>query len=183
MNELAALLVRRLTHDFAGPVGAMTTVLDMGVGDDPELLGLIGESAAGIAATLKLYRFIATPEAGTVASGTTRALVADWLAARGGPALDWSDEAEWPGPVARLTAALAMIATEVRASTLTVTMGRVGLAAPLPDHLAGVLRGAAPTTPRHALAGLAAVEAAAAGLAIGVAPDALTVYQASASPR
>ncbi|TRW14550.1 hypothetical protein [Glacieibacterium frigidum] len=182
MNGLAALLIRRLTHDFAGPVGAMTTVLELGPGDDPELLSLVADSATGLAATLKLYRFIATPEDGPVASATVRALLADWLTARGGPALDLSDTGEWPGPVARLTAALAMIATDVRAPTLTVTMGRVVLSAPLADELARVLGGEPAATPREALAGLAASEAAAAGLTIGVAADALTVYQGSALP-
>ena len=174
MSDLASLIVRRLTHDFAGPVGAMTTVLDMGAGDDPELLALVAESAAGIAAALRLYRFIATPEAGMVASGTVRALVADWLAMRDGPALDWSADGEWPGAVARLTAALAMVATDARPSTLTVTMGRVVFTQPLADDLANVLTGAAATTPRQALAGLAAAEAAA-GRTIGVAADALTI--------
>lgn len=175
MSGLAALLIRRLTHDFAGPVGAMTTVLEMGPDDDPELLSLVADSAAGLGATLKLYRFIATPEAGMVAAGTVRALLGDWLAARGGVMLDLADTGEWPGAVARLTAALAMVATDVRASVLTVAMGRVALPAPLADDLVRVLSGETPMTPRQALAGLAAVEAVAAGLTIGVEADALTV--------
>lgn len=175
MSGLAALLIRRLTHDFAGPVGAMTTVLEMGAGDDPELLSLVVDSAAALGAMLKLYRFVSTPEAGTVASDTVRVLLADWLAARGGPALDWPGAGDWPGPLARLTAALAMIASEVRAPTLVVSLGRVELPAPLPDDLARALGGEPATTPRQALAGLAATEAAAAGLRIGVASDALVV--------
>lgn len=182
MNGLAALLIRRLTHDFAGPVGAMTTVLEMAPSDDPELLSLIADSAAGLGATLKLYRFIATPEAERVACTTVRALLGDWLAARGGATLDLTDPGVWPGAVARLTAALAMVATDVRAPVLTVAMGHVALAAPLADDLARVLAGEPAATPRQALAGLAAVEAAAAGLTIGVEADALTVYQGSVLP-
>lgn len=182
MNGLAALLIRRLTHDFAGPVGAMTTVLEMDASGDPELIGLVADSAAGLAATLKLYRFVATPDVDMVSSASVQALLAEWLATRGGPALEWPDAGDWPGPVARLTAALAMVATDVRAPKLAVTMGRVALGAPLADDLARVLGGATATTPRQALAGLAAVEAAAAGLTIGVAADALTVYQGNALP-
>lgn len=175
MNRLAALLIRRLTHDFAGPIGAMTTVLEMGVEGDPELASLVAEGATGLGATLKLYRFVTTPEAGAVAGTTVGALLADWLAARDGPALDLADAGDWPGPVARLTAILAMVATEVRAATLTVGLGRVALAAPLPGDLGRVLAGEPATTPRQSLAGLAALEAAAAGLVIGVEADALTV--------
>lgn len=182
MSGLAALLIRRLTHDFAGPVGAMTTVLEMGVDGDPELASLVADGAKGLAATLKLFRFVTTPEAGMVGGQTVRMLLADWLAARDGAALDVADMGDWPGPVARLTALLAMVATETRAATLTVGRGRVALPVPLPDDLRRVLAGEPATTPRQSLAGLAAVEAAAAGLTLGVAGDALTVYQGSALP-
>ena len=183
MSDLASLMVRRLTHDFAGPVGAITTAIDMGLGDDPELIGLVADGAAGLAAALKLYRFIATPDANEVSSGTARTLVADWLAARGGVELDWPGDAVWPAATARLTAGLAMLAAEARARRLSVSEGRVGFDGALPDDIAAVLGGAAATATRHAVAGLIAAQAATTGLALRVEPGSLRVYQASVLPR
>lgn len=181
--SLAGLLVRRLTHDFAGPVGAIGTAVDMGAGGDPELEALIADGAAGLAATLQLYRFIATPNLGVVASSEARSLVATWLAARGNVRLDWPGDDEWPADIARLTAGLAMVAADTRASAIVVARGRVSIDVAIDPGVAAVFGGAAPTTTRHAIAGLLAEQAVESGLAIEVADGVLSLYQASALPR
>lgn len=181
--SLADLLVRRLTHDFAGPVGAIGTAVEMGVGSDPELEALIADGAAGLAATLQLYRFIATPNPGTVACSGARRLVATWLAARGNVRLDWPGDDEWPADIARLTAGLAVVAADTRASAIVVARGRVSIDAAIEPGVAAVLRGAAPITTRHAIAGLLAEQAAERSVSIEVADGVLSLYQASALPR
>jgi histidine phosphotransferase ChpT len=191
---LASLVARRLCHDFAGPVGAVTTALDMMAdGSDPELLSLVTDSAASLSASLRLYRFTLAPSQEPASSGVARDLFADWAKAQEGITLDWAGGADdWPAGVAELTTGLGIIAVEAaqRGGRLTVTQGRVRVETPLlvvePD-LAQVLGGALqPSTTRLAIAGVIAAQAAAAGLAIRVEPDAegltLTAYQGSEAP-
>lgn len=191
---LASLVARRLCHDFAGPVGAVTTALDMMAdGSDPELLSLVTDSAASLSASLRLYRFTLAPGAEPTSSGAARELFADWLKAHDHTSLDWSavDE-DWPAGVAELTTGLGIVAVESaqRGGRVVVTQGRVRVETPLlvvDPGLAAVLGGTVPpATTRLAIAGVIAAQAAAAGLAIRVEVDAegltLTAYQGNAAP-
>ena len=191
---LASLVARRLCHDFAGPVGAVTTALDMMAdGSDPELLSLVTDSAASLSASLRLYRFTLAPSHEPASSGVARDLFADWLKGHEGLELDWAGGADdWPAGVAELTTGLGIVAADAagRGGRLTVTQGQVRVEAPVlaidPD-LAEVLAGALPpSTTRLAIAGVIAAQAAATGLTIRVERDAegltLTAYQGSEAP-
>jgi len=176
--SLAALLARKLCHDFAGPAGAIGTAVEMlADGSDPELLALTADSSAALTAALELYRYILTPSAEPIEGGRARALVAGWLVARGDLALDWPDDGElWPPGVAALTAGLAMVAAEAaRSGTLIVMRGSAGVAgAPLPSDVEAALAGTPPVTTRAALAAVLAEEAARLGGTISVNGDRLT---------
>lgn len=177
-SDLPSLVARRLCHDFAGPVGAIGAALDMlaeVVGEqDAELVTLVADSAGGLSAALRLYRFALAPSAEPVGGGTARAVVVEWLKTRDAPALDWPDGGAWPAGIAELTAGLVMCAAETapRGGTLTVAAGSVRLTAAtitLPDGFAAVLAGTAPaTTTRLAIAGCLAAQAAALGGGIAV---------------
>lgn len=167
--NLAALLARRLCHDFAGPAGAIGTAVDMlGDGADPELLALAADSSVALTAALELYRYVLTPAAEPLASGRAKALVAAWLAARGEMTLDWADdEAPWPPGFAALTAGLVMVAAEAapRGTVLAVEVGNVVAAGTtLPDEVVAALAGGPATTTRAALAGVLAEQARDAGV-------------------
>lgn len=189
---LAALMARRLCHDFAGPAGAIGTAIDM-LGDegDPELLSLTSDSAAALTAALELYRYVLTPSADPVGGGRARQLLAGWLATRGGPGLDWPDDAEaWPPGFAALTAGLAMVAAEAaaRTATLRVEDGAVAIDNTiLPAEVIVALTGGPATTTRAALAGVLAAQAASTGIELAVeAGDPLRLvasYQSSRLPR
>lgn len=189
-GRLAELLARRMCHDFAGPTGAISTVLDMADGGagDAELAALVGDAARALEATLTLTRFVVT--GGAAGGGAARGLVAAWLATRDAPVLVWTDVGHWSDEVAPLVAGLVMLAGEgARRGTLTV--GREGVqvdaAVTFPAALAAVLAGAQATTPQLALAELLALRAAVAGLALRLTLDAsgatFGVYQASELPN
>lgn len=167
-------MARRLCHDFAGPAGAVGTSLEMlGDGPDSELVGLATESNAALIAVLELYRYVLTPSAEPVGGGRARQLVAAWLAARGGPTLDWADdEMPWPAGIAALTAGLAMIAAEAapRASVLIVRAGEIVTTGVLPAGVAASLGGAPAATTRAALAAVLCEQAAAGGIALTAEP-------------
>lgn len=170
---LAALLARRLCHDFAGPAGAIGTAVDMlGDGADPELISLTVDSAAALTAALELYRYVLTPSAEPVGGGRARQLLDGWLTARGGPGLDWPEDGEaWPPGFAALTAGLAMVAAEAapRNANLRIEDGVVAVdQTALPAEVVTALTGGAAGTVRAALAGVLAAQAAEAGIALSV---------------
>ncbi len=184
--SLAALLARKLCHDFAGPAGAIGTAVEMlADSGDPELVALTADSSAALTAALELYRYILTPATEPVGGGRARALVAGWLLARGGLALDWPDDGrDWPSGVAALTAGLAMVSAEAaRSGTLTVAQGSATVAgAVLPPDVEAALGGAPPATTRAALAAVLAEHAAALGGGLAVAGEKL-IYRAAGSRR
>ena len=193
-TTLVSLITRRLCHDFAGPVGAVTAALDMlAEGNDPELLALVADSAASLSASLRLYRFALAPGAGPVASGTARALFCDWAKSRPDLIVDWRGDSEWPAGVAELTTGLAIVAAEAatRGGRLIVREGRVRLDAEIvraESGLEDVLAGnALPRATDLAIAGALAAQAASLGVALRVTRDedglALAAYQPSGVPR
>ena len=189
---LAALLARRMCHDFAGPAGAIGTAVDMlGDAGDPELVSLTADSAVALTAALELYRYVLTPSTEPVGGGRARQLLAGWLAARGGPGLDWPEDGEaWPPGFAALTAGLAMVAAEAapRTATLRIEDGEVSVGkTSLPSDVAMALTGGTATSTRAALAGVLAAQAAGGGIALAVeAGEPLRLiasYQSSRFPR
>ena len=182
-HDLAALFAMRLTHDLAGPLGAVSTGLDLLEGGDAEVRGLIADGAAAAVASLRLHRFIlAPPDDASVARG----LLAAWVATREDVTLDWQAAPSVPA----VALGLAMTAAEAarRGGTLTVDGDRVAFApaAPLDPHVAAALGGAAVTISRAALAGILYAAAARRGGTItverGDAALRLT-YHGSALPR
>lgn len=189
---LAALLARRLCHDFAGPAGAIGTAVDMlGDAGDPELIALTADSAQALTAALELYRYILTPSSEPVGGGRARQLLAAWLAARGGPGMAWPEDGEpWPPGFAALTAGLAMVAAEAapRTATLRIEDGVVSVGKTLlPADVAAALGGGPADTTRAALAGVLAAQAAAGGIALAVEPGEplrlVASYQSNRLPR
>lgn len=174
MNDagLAMLLIRRLAHDFAGPVGAIGTAIEMlGDGDDGELIALAADSARELGALLRLLRFIMAPAEGS--GGEARILLSAWLEMRDAPRIDWHDDSDWPAGVASLTAGLAMMASEAaRGGVLSVEAGKitlVGAAINFSEPLAAILEGRANAeTTAHAIAGVLASQAAAVGTKLRV---------------
>jgi histidine phosphotransferase ChpT len=182
-RDLAALFAMRLAHDLAGPLGAVTTGLDLLDGGDAEVRQLIADGVAAAAASLKLHRFIvAPPDDAAVAPG----LLAAWVATRGDVALDWRAAPSAPA----IVVGLAMTAAEAarRGGTLTVDGDRVTFApAPTLDPaVAAALAGEPVTIARAALAGIVHAAAASAGGTIAVDREAGALclgYHGSALPR
>ncbi len=192
---LASLVARRLCHDFAGPVGAIAAALDMLADvvrkEDVELVSLVADSADGLSATLRLYRYALNPSDVAGSGGIAHGFVADWLKTRVGVDLEWAGEGDWRAGVAELTAGLAMCAAEAatRGGTLHVDAGVVRLVATtvgLPDGAAAVLAGGAmPSTTKLAVHGCLAAQAALLGgsIAVETAADGVTLrYQGSVLP-
>jgi histidine phosphotransferase ChpT len=124
MSELASLVARRLCHDFAGPIGAIATAVELlAAEDNAEIRGLIGDSARGLAAALRLYRVILAPGDAPMATHEAEALLRGWVSTRDGLSLDWQVA---PGlidaPHAATLLGLALIACEAlsRGGTLVV---------------------------------------------------------------
>ncbi len=182
MTDLTALLATRLTHDLAGPLGAIATGVDLLDGGDAEVRSLIADGAAAAVASLRLHRFIlAAPEDG----GGAQAILAAWIATREDVVLDWRADPSTPA----IVLGLAMTAIEAarRGGTLTVD-GNSASFAPAPTldpAVAAALAGGAVTIPRAALAGILCAAAQRHGGTIAVAGgEALRLsYQGSALPR
>lgn len=168
MTDLAALFAMRLTHDLAGPLGAVSTGVDLLDGGDPEVKALIADGATAAVASLRLHRFIvAPPDDASVARG----LLAAWVATRDAVTLDWRAAPS----AAAVVLGLAMTAAEAarRGGTLTVDGDEVSFAPPpvLDANVAAALAGAPVTISRAALAGILHACAVKQGGQIAVAGD------------
>lgn len=187
MTDLARLVAMRLTHDLAGPIGAIATAVELLDGGDPEIRELISDGAAAAVASLRLHRFILAPPED---AGPARRLLAAWIATRDGLLLDWQ-AGVLDSATAAIVLGLAMCAGEAapKGGLLDVSDGGVTLTAAtvrLDPDVAAALDGAPVAIPRAALAGLLHAAAAAAGLAITVArgDDRLCLgYQGIVLPR
>lgn len=193
-TTLAGLVAMRLSHELAGPIGAISTGVGMlGSGDDGEIRELIVDSTASLVATLRLHRFVLAPPEIEDAAHSGHELLAAWVASREALSLDWQvkDGALTP-PRAALLLGLAMCAAEatlhggalvVGADKVTITARQIMLD---PD-IASALLGAPVVKPRAALAGLMHAAAREAGAELGVADETgvlrLRIYQGSALPR
>lgn len=168
--ELAEAVAQRICHDLAGPIGALTTAVDLlDMDDDVVLHELIADSIAALAASLKLHRFVFGPGRETSATGAVRELFAAWALTRQALVVDWSvTDEELPGRQLRLLLGLAIVAAEAahRGGRVCVASRGVTAIAPgilLDPALAAVLTGgpvypgAAFATPRL-VAALAAAE-------------------------
>ena len=168
MTDLAALFAMRLTHDLAGPLGAVSTGLDLLDGGDAEVKALIADGVAAAVTSLKLHRFVVVPQDdASVAHG----LLAAWVATRDGVTLDWR-----AAPTARgIVLGLAMTAAEAarRGGTLTVDGDAVTFtpAPQLDPNVAAALDGAPVTASRAALAGILYATAGQSGGCIAVERD------------
>lgn len=134
MSELASLVARRLCHDFAGPIGAIATAVELlAVEDNAEIRGLISESARGLAAALRLYRVILAPGDTPIAAHEAEVLLRGWVSTREGLALDWQVPAGLiDAPHVATLLGLALIACEAlsRGGTLVVSEDHVAAEGP-----------------------------------------------------
>ena len=183
MIDLAALVAMRLTHDLAGPLGAISTGIDLLDGGDPEIRSLIADGTAAAVASLRLHRFILAP---TGDATSAHGLLAAWVATRDGVSLEWRNEPDVP----EIALGLAMTAIEAarRGGTAVVDQRAVRFApAPILDAgVAAALAGGSVTTARAALAGVLYEMAKRRGgsLELGIDGDALRLaYQGSVLPR
>lgn len=174
MTEFAALVARRLCHDFAGPVGAIATAVELlGSDDDHEVRALIGDSARTLAASLRFYRVILSPGDAVLTTHEMRELLESWLRGRDGLELDWAvTGAEVDGARASTLLGLSLLAAEAlpRGGTLHVGNDQVDAHGPRvrldPDVARGLSGDDRDPSPRSALARLIEAHAAAAGLGI-----------------
>lgn len=183
MTDLAALVAMRLTHDLAGPLGAVATGIELLEDGDSEIRSLIADGAAAAIASLRLHRFILAPPSH---AAPAEALLAAWVATRSALMLDWHVETGEPNRVAILLG-LAMTAGEAApdGGTLTVDNHGVTLGTPklrLDPSIAAAFAGVPVEIARAALAGviyarvgLVTVDASSRGLRLA--------YQGSALPR
>ena len=165
--RLATLVAMRLTHDLAGPIGAVATAVELLDGGDPEITALIADGAAAAVASLRLHRFILAPPGDATPA---RQLLAAWVATREKVTLDWRADLKDAGEAAILLG-LAMTAVEAaqRGGTLTVDGGVSFAPVPALDPaIAAALAGGPVTIARGALAGMLHAAAAARGEMIGV---------------
>lgn len=165
MTDLAALVAMRLTHDLAGPIGAISTGVGMLDGGDPEIRALVADGAAAAVASLRLHRFVLAPPQGDAANA--RGLLEAWVATRERLTLDWRVATTDAARVA-IVAGLAMCAAEAasRGGALLVDDDGATLTSPtitLDPGVAAALTGGAVTVSRAALGGLLAAAAAAHG--------------------
>ncbi len=182
-RDLAALVAMRLTHDLAGPLGAVSTGLDLLDGGDPEIRGLIADGTAAAVASLRLHRFILAP---TDDAAPARGLLAAWIATRDGVTLDWRAAPD----AADIVIGLAMTAVEAarRGGVLVVDPAGVSftVAPVLDEAVVAALAGEPVTIARAALAGVLYAAATRRGgtIAVRIDGDALhLVYHGSALPR
>lgn len=176
MTEFAALVARRLCHDFAGPVGAIATAVELlGSDDDAEVRALIGDSARSLSASLRFYRVILSPADSMVAAHDMRDLLGGWLQGRDGPELDWRVRGgELDGARGSTLLGLALLTAESlpRGGTLRLADDEVVASGARVRLDADVARGLAGDhsnpSPRGALARLIEAHATAAGLGIAV---------------
>jgi histidine phosphotransferase ChpT len=162
MSELAGLVARRLCHDFAGPIGAIATAVELlAMEDNAEIRALIGDSARGLAAALRLYRVILAPGDSPLASHEAEALLRGWVVTREGLSLDWQVP---PGlieaPHVATLLGLSLIACEALSRGGTLVVGEDHVAAEGPNlrfdnEVSDAFSGAAAgSSPRASLARL-----------------------------
>lgn len=186
MTSAASLIARRLLHDLAGPLSAIVTAADLLDGDE-EIRTLIVDSAAALAASLRLHRFVLAPATNPDAGDEAQTLLAAWVATREAMTLDWAVAAT-PLDAARAAVmlGLAMCAIEaapgggtLRIADDAVTLrGRTRLDA---DVEAG-LRGRPTSSSKAALAVLVAAAAADLGHEVGIDADAGALHLSARRP-
>lgn len=186
MTELAGLVARRLCHDFAGPIGAISTALDLLEEDsNSEILGLIRDSARGLSASLRLYRVVLSPGESAVANHEAQHLLVDWAATRNGITIDWqvaSDQLEALRAATLLGMALIACETLTRGGKLVVADQFVeteGANLRIDREVQAALGGeTTATTPRAALARLVLANAIADGqrIAMTIGPQTLRLH-------
>lgn len=183
MTDLAALVAMRLTHDLAGPLGAVSTELDLLEGGDPEIRSLIADGTTAAIASLRLHRFILAPSAD---AASAHGLLAAWVATREDVTLDWHAAPA----TSDLILGLAMTVVEAarRGGTVVVDGDAVTFtpAPRLDPSVVGALAGESVELARASLAGVLHATATARGGTIAVAAegDGLRLaYHGSALPR
>ena len=171
-RDLAALVAMRLTHDLAGPLGAVATGIDLLDDGDVEIRSLIADGAGTAVASLRLHRFILAPSGD---ASPPQALLAAWIAHRDGVALDWRADPATP----TLVLGLAMCAVEAarRGGTLVVDGDGIAFSPPpvLDPSVATALAGGGASIARAALAALLHADATRRGGTIGVTADAVAL--------
>lgn len=163
--DLAGLIVARVCHDLAGPMGALANGAEL-VADEPdpairaEFMDLVLDGAAKLGARLRFLRLAYGGAANgpPIRADEARDALAGVIAAEGRMALDWRvGAAELPRDHARLLLLLAMTAADAGEGRATVFVedaatGVGGGRALLPDEAAAILEGRATGPPPSRLA-------------------------------
>jgi hypothetical protein len=141
--------------DLAGPLGAISTGVELLEGGDSEIVALIADAAAAAVASLRLHRFILAPPGD---AAPAKPLLAAWLATRTAMTLDWQVETGTPAAVAMLVG-LAMTAAEGSPDGGTLTVDDQGVTmmtakVRIDPSIIAALAGVPVTIPRAALAGV-----------------------------
>lgn len=193
MTTLSGLVAIRLSHELAGPIGAVSAGVEMLGGEDAEVRDLIADSVATLVATLKLHRFVLAPPTTDDAARTGHALLAAWLATREQLTLDWQvTPGRFDTRRMAILLGLGMCAAEAapRGGSLLVADEAVVVASSqivLDGDVAAALRGTPVTKSRAALAGIIRAAADEQGLELLVRQEpaglSLGAYQGKALPR
>lgn len=172
-TELAGLVVKWLTHDFASPIATVMTASELLSGTaDAEINGLVQNGARRLADRLRLVRMALAPGDAPIGDAALQKLV---RAGTDGTPIDWTlAPVDHDGPRATVIAGVTLLLADLRrGQPLTVTATGVHWPAPaaLPDAVAAALAGASAADTRSAIAALLAAAAARAGLVLTATAD------------
>lgn len=176
-TDLAALLVKWLTHDFASPIATAMTASEL-LSDTPdaEINGLVLGATRNLAARLRLIRAALAPGDAPIGGAALEKMIREGVS---GSPLVWNrpstdTDGSSDGRLAAVIAGTALLLADLRrGQTLTITATGVHwpTAATLPEPVAQALTGAPATDTRSAVAALLAAAAARAGLVLTATAD------------
>lgn len=175
-DNIAPLIVKWLTHDFASPIATVMTASELLSDEaDAEINGLVQDAAKGLGARLRLVRAALAPGDAPVGGAALERLVREGVT---GTPVTWNRPAgDLDGAQCAVIAGAAMLLADIRrGQPLTVTAGGVHWPAPhpLPPTVAAALAGGGAVDGKSALAAMLAASAARAGLALAVSDTGIT---------
>nr|WP_310523634.1 hypothetical protein [Polymorphobacter sp.] len=172
-TDLAGLLVKWLTHDFASPIAtAMTASELLSNTPDAEINELVQDATRRLAARLRLIRAALAPGDAPIGGPALEKLIREGI---DGTPLTWAHApSDTDGSLAAVIAGTALLLADLRRGqmlTITATGIHWATAAPLPESVAQSLTGAPANDSRSAVAALLAAAAARAGLVLTATAD------------
>ena len=172
-TDLAALLVKWLTHDFASPIATAMTASEL-LSDTPdaEINELVQDATRRLGARLRLIRAALAPGDAPIGGAALEKMLREGV---DGTPIAWAHPpSDTDGGRAAVIAGTALLLADLRRGqplTITATGIHWASAAPLPDAVAQALTGARASDSRSAVAALLAAAAARAGLVLTATAD------------